>query len=224
MADRFIRVIASWGRDTGLPEDASVNVWHFAHRDYPIGTTPQDSANDVIDRLESFYQEVDQIYAAENGTTVVCKAYDLNDAEPRTPILERNITVAPSATGGLPHEVAICMSFIADVPSGVSRARRRGRVYLGPIQTGAAASSGGRVFVSDTTRGIITAAAVAAFDTGLGAEDPRLVVYSRTDDEGGESVANSCHDVVSVWVDDAWDTQRRRGTSPQTRTTVAITR
>jgi len=224
MADRFLRVIASWVRDTGLPEDNSINVWHFAHRDYSVGTTPEDSANDVVDRLEAFYQEVDQIYAAENGTTITCKVYDMNDAEPRQPILERDITVAPSATGGLPHEVAICMSFAADVASGDVRARRRGRVYLGPIYTGAAASSGGRVFVSATVRGIITAAAVAAFDTGLIATDPRLCVYSRTDDLEGESTSNSFHDVTSVWVDDAWDTQRRRGTAPTTRDTVAITR
>lgn len=224
MADRFIRVIASWGRDTGLPEDASVNVWHFAHRDFNPGTTEQDSANDCIDRLESFYQEIDQIYSAENGPVIVCKAYNLESPEPRTPLLERNIDVTPSGTVGFPHEVAICLSMAAEMVSGQPRARRRGRVYLGPIQSGASVSGGGRVSVSPTTMGIITDAAVAAFDTGLGPEDPRLVVYSRTDDENGVSVANSCHDVVTMWVDDAWDTQRRRGTAPQTRDTVSITR
>jgi hypothetical protein len=224
MADRFMRVIASWGRDTGLPEDASVNVWHFAHRDYPVGTTPSDSANDIVDRLESFYQDIASIYSSENGTAVICKVYDLNDPEPRSVILERSIEVVPSPTEGFPHEVAICMSFAAAVASGQPRARRRGRVYLGPIYSGASSTSGGRVLVSATVRGIITAAAAAAFDTGLIATDPRLVVYSRTDDQTGESVANSCHDVVTLWVDDAWDTQRRRGTAPTTRDTIAITR
>lgn len=221
--DRMYRIIAAINTDTALPEDLIVNTWHFRHTDVSVGTTPEDSANDMIDQLEEFYQAIDGVlFPTTVGTTIQCKAYDLNDAEPRVPVLTRSIAITPNTGEPMPHEVAICLSLKADVESGEPAGRRRGRVYLGPLVKAAASVDSNRVVFSNDYRNAVRDAAIAAFLTGLTSEDPKLHVYSRTTDLGGATVANSFFRVVRGEVDNAFDTQRRRGHAPSAKTTFDL--
>jgi hypothetical protein len=50
--------------------------------------------------------------------------------------------------------------------------------------------------------------------TAIGGEDVEWAIYSPT--------ANLHKTITDIWVDDAWDTQRRRGLAPTTRDTFVL--
>lgn len=134
---------------------------------------------------------------------------------------------APTAKS-LPQEVACCLSINADllgileeVPDGTDpgsapdrpRARRRGRVYIGPLNP-AAATSGAGLPARPSGDLIQTLLDFGDFlanptDATLTAVDATLVVWSEVDGTG--------RPVVRVSVDDAFDTQRRRGVKQSAR-------
>jgi hypothetical protein len=171
-----------------------VNTFHFDD------TNSANGAANIETLLFSFYDDIQALYSsdvAQNGHTL--KVYDLNDPQPRAPILEEtyNFTAAPSG-GPLPHQLAIVMSFQGDRSSGVSQARRRGRVYLGPLKSTLVAT-GGRFSPSS-----ITTINTAAEDllTAANLTTTNWVVWSPT---SGASVQ-----VTNGWCDDTFDIQRRR--------------
>ena len=110
----------------------------------------------------------------------------------------------------LPSEVALCLSFQAPRIPGQIQNRRQGRVYIGPLNTGVA--SAGRP--SSTARSTLAAAA------GV------LGVDIQTDTDGFWAVWSAMNgttaEVEEGWVDDAFDTQRRRGLQRTTKTTFAF--
>lgn len=151
-----------------------------------------------IDMFKAFGSIYSTLIAQNNHQV---KVYDMADPEPRTPIYETlwNLTSAPSQPP-MPSEVAICLSFQAAVESGVNQARRRGRIYLGPVHTSINDSSGRP---SSSARTTIANAAEAALED-FAALDPALqwVVYSQMN--------NSSSPVENGWIDNDFDTQRRR--------------
>jgi hypothetical protein len=137
------------------------------------------------------------------------KIYNLEDPEPRAPTDEGswNLSSAPAGSN-LPPEVALCMSFQAEKISGVPQARRRNRVYLGPFDVSACGTDGRPApalvtLVADWGEAIFTAA-------GLGTWD--WAIYSTFSPTTGVIAANG-------WVDNEFDTQRRRGRESTSRTT-----
>lgn len=114
-----------------------------------------------------------------------------------------------------PAQVALVLSFHADLSglveeSGATRprARRRGRVYIGPLDNlnANAQAVDGPVIPSDN---LINTLASAASDL-LAASGVIWSVWSR---------ANAAvYEVVGGWVDNRFDTQRKRLTSPTIRT------
>jgi hypothetical protein len=102
-------------------------------------------------------------------------------------------------------------------PGGATRprARDRGRVYIGPLSASGCISQEAttlRPFVSDNLRNtLIDAGRRLANFAGLPAT---WVVWSRK--------AAAVHNVVALSVDDAFDTQRRRGERPNVRTTWTL--
>lgn len=130
--------------------------------------------------------------------------------------------------------MAICLSFQGATGSGVNMRRRRGRVYLGPLAgTVVDASTSGTEITAAARSTIATAAAALAHGPDVG--DARLAVFSRataniTDglpvDANEPAIGYSdaalsagFEDVVSGWVDNAFDIQRRRGVQASARTT-----
>jgi hypothetical protein len=110
----------------------------------------------------------------------------------------------------LPPELAICVSFRAALASGVNAARRRGRVYIGPLSDNAR-EGGGDPQVASAARIALAQDADDLLTASNASADWSWGVYSRTD--------GILRPVVAGWVDDAFDVQRRRGLEPTTRST-----
>ncbi len=105
----------------------------------------------------------------------------------------------------LPTEVAACLSYVADR----NLPRNRGRIYLGPLGTNALVTSAGRVLVSPAFRTALRESAARL--QGANGQSISWHLYS--------TVANQMKLITGGWVDDAFDTQRRRGTAPTVRET-----
>lgn len=206
-----VLVQASLPFDTGLPSDVSINTWAFDTGG--LGTTTP-ALTSIVSGLSAFYDEVTPLYSELMGGDITFKAYDLADPEPRAPV-GTIVSPWPGGAGSnpLPEEVAFCLSFQAVEASGSPMARRRGRVYLGPFGTTAAGETAGRS-APDAAVGLACQAGIEAahtiWDTG---ETPHCV-WSRVDDV--------FRPVVSYFYDNAWDTQRRRGPRPTSRTTFSV--
>jgi hypothetical protein len=140
----------------------------------------------------------------------VIKVYDMGDPVPRQPLTVFPMVtfpVAPAQTG-FPDEVALVLSFQGAKVSGVPQARRRNRVYFGPVTTASA------VVTSNENR-----PSAGIIDDLIKAADEKLAIATL----GVEWIVRSettgvVTPVTDGWVDNSWDTQRRRGTAPSART------
>lgn len=188
---------------SGLPEDVAVNVFH---------SICDDNAEAVAfaEAIVTFYTTIDgtilsnQISAAADACSVT--TYDLSQPEPRVPIDVNTFTLVPSGSS-IPNEIALCLSFEGAPLPGSDPARRRGRVFLGPL---------GGINDSTTSRpqaariAEVQAAAQALLDNATGAA---WAVYSTVD---AQTVP-----VASGWIDNEYDTMRSRGRKATTRATFS---
>jgi hypothetical protein len=164
---------------------------------------------DFHDELVTFYQAIDGGMSNLVGTTNALEltSYLRTDPMPRPPVLTTNATLTPGGGAPLPTEVSLCLSFQGSRMAGVPQSRRRGRVYI-PFFGESGNDTDGR-----PTSGIVgtLAAAGDALLTASGAAATwSWVVYSEV--EPGYTV------VLNGWVDNEWDTQRRRGRPFTSRT------
>ena len=215
-----IRALVALHSESGLPEDDAMNVWHFGTNQSNIA----DMVDDVDTKLTTFYDAIGAIYSANtlDGNMTV-KYYDLEDAPPRTPVTTNTHVLAGLGDAdALPTECAIVLSYHAGGLSGANPRRRRGRLYLGPLDSGTSSTASGLVTVGGGIRTLI----VGAADDLLAANDilgTFWIVFSPTNAgaepwSSGDLTAGSSV-TVGGYVDDAFDTQRRRGTAATTRTT-----
>jgi hypothetical protein len=180
----------------------ATNTWHFE------AEAGQDITNAQA-AIQAFYVAIsDRFGNIVRQNNHPWKIYDDTDPEPRAPISTGsfNLPVAPSL-GSLPPEVTLVLSFQAVQLSGVPQARRRGRVFIPFLQSNASGSDGRPVAavitdVRDAANTLLSASNSAAGWTWL--------TFSR--------VAPGYATVVNGWVDNEWDTQRRRGRVPTSRT------
>lgn len=198
--------------DSAIPKDYVTNRFHFS----TVGAAPIITDFDnVRDMLKDFYTVAPPaggnalttwLDSGLNGPAIV-KAYALEDSPPRAPVYESTFAFNPTGTGTLPSEMAIVMSFQAARVSGQVQARRRNRVYLGPW--GTSASAGGR-----PAAGLVTQIARCGEQLAEAASSSvnwNWVIWSPTNSQD--------YQVDNGWVDNSWDTQRRRGLSATSRTT-----
>lgn len=201
--------------DTGLPEDVITNTIYIGSPDPLIETA--DNVQPLIDALYT------AIYADANvpanylewGLARV-NWYELTDPEPRVPYtLDLVISPGTQAASTIPAECSIVLSFHAAPVAGASQARRRGRIYLGGFASGALTSvTNGAPRVAP---GVIEDIVAAANNFRLDVEvipDYHWSVYSPTNSVSGPLFVP----IVGGWVDNAWDTQRRRGVPATART------
>lgn len=225
MADKLMRAQVTIPLDAGLPEDYVTNTWYFDGDDIGGTPNPGDYHDTVMDLLTAFYQAIDGvIFPTQVNTPATVKIYDMRDPEERVPEFTGTIALVPNAADMLPSEVAIVNSFRAEYESGVNPQRRRGRIYLGPICTAAGEVAFGHSRPSGAARATI-AAASETLQEGKLLDDAfvhrvRWAVYSPTTDLTS-SIDDAFNDVIAGWVDDAWDTQRRRGAAATGRNTWA---
>lgn len=187
--------------DSLLPEDYAINTWHLDVN----SVDPVDGATEFFADITTFFLAIDTYLSRQLEGTMAFRAYDMSEPEPRVPIYINGSALTPGS-GQLPSEVALCMSFQGVRVSGENQARRRGRVYLGPLGI---TVTGGRP--DSTAITAIAAAGGQLLSDSDNATNYTWSVYSATDDL---LVA-----VNNGWVDNAFDTQRRRGISPTSRVT-----
>ncbi len=230
----------------GLPADDMINT--FAFIDTNVLGLPIDLAGNVHSHLVDFYNSpaagvgtfalcnymgpsLDTV--ADRAKIVYYKLADAGSVTPVTPLGGPLLTSTWTFTGppggavALPRECAAVLSLhgvmtglAEDTPGGAPgpvgdthpAARHRGRIYIGPLTTGAmAAATAGPtlasvILTSATNAGATLLSALAALGTGSN----KWCIWSRTN-----------HNMVPVtggWMDDALDTQRRRGVKATTRT------
>lgn len=196
---------------TNIPEDVSVNT--FAIDTASVEEPSLEDLGTLADGLEDFYQELAGYLHPELSGVLRVRAYDIADPEPRVPLIDTERSNWFSSAGtGLPEEVAIAISYTAVPVSGQAPARRRGRIYVGPLRTAAiAADSDGHTRPSS---GFYTAAdaAVTALHGTITTLGWLWCVWSRTSD--------AFYPLREWYVDNALDTQRRRGVRPTSRTVL----
>jgi hypothetical protein len=211
MQDRcgvVVRAMVALENVSRKPEDRFVNVFHFA------GDKEGQNGQDIVDALTSFYVEPLEVGGVPISgflSEYVVRAapqphqihlYDLADPTPRAPRSFPLVLAVTESPDPLPNEVAVTLSFYADrnIP------RHRGRIYFGPLNRNAAQEG-----TSDMRTGGGLRIALSGAAARMAAEGPaEWQVFSPTD-----GVART---ITAGWVDDALDTQRRRGADPTGRT------
>lgn len=180
---------------SNLAEDAITNSWSCEAANTAGALL---FANEVVAK---YVQYVNTFPNTVRQTNHVYKVFNRADVEPRVPVIQGLWNFTDPPTGDpLPPEVAHCLSFQGDATSGVQQARRRGRVYIGPIDLG-------RVGTDGRPNATQMATLLQWGDTLLAASDAASqwlwTVHSAVN---GTDVP-----VTNGWVDDEFDTQRRRG-------------
>lgn len=193
--------------DGSIPQNVMVNTWAFESNS---GSPTTGELDTISTALFLFYEQLEGYIGSTVAPDWGLKIYNIDDAEPRTPLRETSefgpftMTASP-----LPAEVACCLSFHGIFVSGQPKARRRGRVYIGPMGTnGVSTSVDGYARPSSDVKDAFS----AALDAFLGELDGSGVlhsVWSRADDE--------LYNVIEYSTDNAYDTQRRRGPAPTIR-------
>jgi hypothetical protein len=207
-------------RVNGVPADDIVNVWHFEGDD---NATDDDTRwSELVDglhsRLSTFYGAIDGGFSQLLSGQAEAIYINPRDPKPRYPRETRPFTFSPSTGARLPGEVALCLSFEGARESGANMRRRRGRIYLGPLAqvvVGPDALGGDARPTTAYVTTILDAAQIMAVGTDGAA---RLAIFSPTEQGDGPSADAAWNDAVRLWVDDAFDTQRRRGANATTRT------
>lgn len=199
-----IRVLAQSYSSNTSEEVISANSFIFAMT--TPGPTTDTARTNASNAVKTFYNEMGALLGKQVGF-MTFKSYDLGAPPPRDPLEIGGLTVASSAAS-LPSEVAICLSYWNGV---VPRPRKRGRIYVGPLKQSVIDNTPVVPRVSSSTRSTLTSAAGTAFNT------ISLVTWGLL-----SQVDEVIWSIDSVYVDDAFDIQRRRGEDPTTRTVAAI--
>ena len=202
MADVRVQIILHTANN--VSEDYATNSWCV------IGDDVAGQTTQITTAFKDFYDDIVvdlSATIAQNGHEA--KFYDLPGTPPNYPFEEEvwNLASAPTGTS-MPDEVAMCLSFQGTRIPGIPQARRRGRVYIGPLDI-SWLNTDGRPLQTRITN---LANAATTLKSNLAALSPTVLlgVWSPTD---GAAVA-----VNNGWIDNAWDTQRRRGRDATTRT------
>lgn len=209
--------------DNANPADSVMNTWHFKTDDTG---TPAEEATDCLAYLDQFYDGISPFLSSFLAGNWTAKVFDLSDPEPRVPVWEQAGSLGTLSGGNdLPCEIACCLSFQAERISGLPQARRRGRVYIGPLSLSAGAlvpdESAGDMIVNSGFRASLASQAAQLAGVKIGGASGSAFAWctfsQRTVDLGG-TLAEASNNVTDGWIDVAVDIQRRRGHAPGTRT------
>jgi hypothetical protein len=212
-----VRVMAIFQGGSLLPEDRFINTFHFA--DEELTDSYLTLAEGCRERVRDFYVVAHTtdplgLYLSsyvQRAFTVV--SYNmLLPKGTRTPTVLSG-TLPNVSGGGLPEEVAICLTLQGAPPV---TARRRGRLYIGPLMnqsTVIAASSSTTPARPLMTGASNVAACILDKANFLVDESSVLLPWCIRSTVPTENYVP----IVQGYVDNAFDTQRRRGPDPSTR-------
>lgn len=196
--------------DDNLPENSASNTLHF--------TCPNPTADlpAIETAVTAMYQNMNTFLSSLiTPSTWTYKWFDLDDPKPRVPV-RTTLNTGPAATGtdAAPPEIAMCISWKAAPASGFPAGRLRNRIYIGPLSK-SGLDTNGRPTTTLVTNlvnsadGLLTASQAAGWE---------WIVFSGTEVAAGFPGVFA---ISSGWVDNEFDTQRRRGRRPTTRSTFA---
>lgn len=217
---------------SGLPEDRFINDFAFtlpaaiadqaeadAYRDdiesafYNNSTTGDSIASLVLSRVVertgsphtvAFYDKTGHLDGSVSGSPAFVSELTI-DSQAATPIN------CPEAAQGVISWHADLDGVLEKSGSTRPRARRRARVFVGPLDGLAIGFSGSGMFLSLDAQAALVEAGSALMSAWDGSSAPQLCVWSRTD--------AAMRPVVGGFVDNGIDTQRRRQQKPNGRTT-----
>lgn len=224
---RNLKVTVTMQKTSGVPADAVVNTFWFGS----FTEAPQGIFDRALNEISRFYntatpetgQSIAYFLSSKISRLSNALTYDGYDAHDLSnPILGPPFTTVmngldPTSAGTDPEfdEVACVLSYhsnLAGVPSGGKtgprmRQRRRGRLYLGPLDHA-------RVTDSSPVHGVVFQ---KVFTDTVGAAAARLMTQM-----GGEWLQHSRLDhnarqVTGGFVNNAADTQRKRGVDESSR-------
>lgn len=209
---------------TGLPEDESVNTFAFVW-----DGTGDEPTTEITTALTDFYNVSGGTAVRALISEVVDRGTDkchvdlapIIDAGPVPNIggvyFQDHFTLgAPHGTGtpvSLPLECAIVCSFYASIPTLTSIRRRRGRIYLGPLDIVALDTTGPFPMIPSSTTDSLADACQSLQEDAAVAGFP-WAVWSRA--------AGDLFPVDSGWVNNEFDTQRRRGAEATARSNWTV--
>lgn len=230
-----MHLVAKLAHRSGLPADVVEMTTNIRFPDEPS----------LLDRVEAIDAYIDFFNVADpvttnplsqligeaiSRTTDACMVlgYETTDLTGTTPFgsptASANFTLgAPTTSSDMPEEVAMVISYNADLtnvpvsipnpsppPSTIRpQARRRGRLFVGPLVQAAGAE------VANIFRPTASAQATLGNLFAIYCNDVQasttgeVAVWSRSDAD--------LYPVVGGYVDNAWDTQRRRGPDASSR-------
>jgi hypothetical protein len=209
--------MVSLQRASELPEDLIINTFYFRTPSLVGPTDAEMSA--IATALAGFYNTATGSNPAiagfmssllAIGQVHTVKQYNMDTPKPRPPLSTSTFSISDATGQGLPAEVSLCLSYRATLVAGLDPRNRRGRVYVGPFDTSALANqqNGSDVFPAV---GLMNAMREAGLRL-MNLTTVLWVVHSPTN--------NNDMEITNVHVDNAFDTQRRRGGKPTSRTSA----
>lgn len=213
----LIRAMSILQAPSGEAKDRYISNFHF----FVSGPLIENGAINIGDSLDDFWAAVDP-FIPQSLVREEYRLYDLTDPKPREPTFVAPNTQPVGAGVPMPYEVATVLSFY----SGRNLPRLRNRVYLGPITSDVVTT--GEI---NSDPQIDPAFMQLVFD---GANAMAANVRSTAGGVGDELQAGAWHTfstfdvpgqtpVTNMWMDNAFDTQRRRGSAATFRLTEEVT-
>lgn len=218
--------------DSGLSKDRFVNTFAFTGASGPATVN---AAVNTAWRLRDFYRGVsgggtalELFLNGQMSRKVLVKVYDATASHPRPILYQNTFELGGVSDHALPEEVALCLSYY----SARNLPRLRGRLYIGPLNVFAAATTAdarpAQSFLTsmhDAASRLLLAGPDALpigwfddpYPTGSIAETVSWVVHSRLGSGTKAAPVPEFNLATAGWIDNAWDTQRRRGAQPTTR-------
>lgn len=226
---------------SGLSEDRVSNTFHFS----TAAAVDDDATLDAIqDAIEDFWVLSHNNAGGEMGSlsgfigpeiarTAHLKIYDAEGAPPHFPVRDVDFAISAAMSANpLPGECAVVGSFQGAKVSGEDQARKRGRVFIGPLCTDASQTVSS---VARPSSAIINSLGAALEHLRVDSEFTAAwswVVYSKgarqrvLQPDGvsyratGPLLDPTWSPITNWWVDNAFDTQRRRGKAATVKTTA----
>jgi hypothetical protein len=181
---------------TGLSRDRFVNTLHF---DGDFGTSQMD---ELWTQFRAFGDT--WLGSMAGGTVHEIRSY-APGLNPTGPELRKNYALTSANASGGPGEVALCLSYGTEDDPDSTVPRGRGRIYLGPFVSTAVSANRPSTGLQNALLTLGEGIASVGF-----AANTTWVMRSQRD--------ASYKKIESIWVDDSWDTQRRRGLTPTIKT------
>jgi len=220
-----------------MGEDVTVNTFHFFHAGTTLNVA---NAIGVSQQIKDFYQTADAVETSSISGYLAnelllqlteMRFYDAMGVPPQYPYFTATIDMDSTRLqlDDLPSECAVVLSYKALPTAGVKAARQRGRLYIGPMNGFSVEHTLTGTRVRSALRNTMAGAAkrlVNNIEALAGAGAPiEWVVFSRgkgspptPTSPGTPDWAPFTSRITNGWVDNAWDTQRRRGLDATVRT------